>query len=200
MQRVVARGEASSHTPIAYSRLVTSRIRFDDMTVTNPAFSIRPAAPEDAAALAAIYSHHVLHGTGTFEEKPIDADAMGSRLDAVIGRGWPWLVAVDDAGVAGYAYAAIFRDRSAYRFTCEDSVYIAPGRQRQGLGAALLAALLPAARQAGFERMIAVIGDADNAGSIRLHARADFLPAGRLHKAGLKFGRYLDVVLMEREL
>jgi L-amino acid N-acyltransferase YncA len=164
-------------------------------------FHIRPAAPADAEALAAIYSHHILHGTGTFEEEPVDAAGMAARLAAIVARGWPWLVAADGGGtVIGYAYAGIFRDRTAYRFTCEDSVYVAPAQVGRGVGRALLDALLVAAREAGFKRMVAVIGDSANAGSIGLHRAAGFTDAGRLNRAGFKFGRYLDVVFLEREL
>jgi L-amino acid N-acyltransferase YncA len=170
------------------------------MSTNSPARSIRSAEPSDVPALAAIYNHHVLTGTGTFEEEPLTQPEMAARLDSVLHRGWPWLVAKQDGVVIGYAYAGIFRDRSAYRFTCEDSVYVAPGQAGQGVGGALLANLIGAAKAAGFERMIAVIGDGENHASIRLHAGQGFAPAGRLSKAGLKFGRYLDVILMEREL
>lgn len=164
-------------------------------------FRIRNALAADAPALAGIYSHHIAHGTGTFEEEPVDAAAMAARLDAIGRRGWPWLVAEDaDGTVIGYAYAGIFRDRAAYRFTCEDSIYVAPAHLGRGLGRALLDALMPAARATGFERMIAVIGDSANAGSIRVHESAGFVHAGRLDRAGFKFGRPLDVVLMQREL
>jgi L-amino acid N-acyltransferase YncA len=162
--------------------------------------TIRPARPDDAAAIAAIYTHHILHGTGTFEEEPVDAAQMAGRMAAIASRGWPWLVAETDGTVAGYAYAGIFRDRSAYRFSCEDSVYVAPDRMGRGVGRALLGAVMAASRDAGFERMYAVIGDSDNLGSIRLHAAAGFTHAGRFDKAGYKFDRYLDVVFMQCEL
>jgi phosphinothricin acetyltransferase len=164
------------------------------------AMPIRPARPDDAAALAIIYSHHILHGTGTFEEEAISSGDMARRLDAITGRGWPWLVAEEDGAVVGYAYAGIFRDRSAYRFSCEDSVYIHPDHLGRGLGRILLDAIMADSRAAGFERMYAVIGDSDNLGSIRLHERAGFAHAGRFDRAGYKFGRYLDVVFMQREL
>jgi L-amino acid N-acyltransferase YncA len=161
---------------------------------------IEPAASTHAAELARIYNHHIVHGTGTFEEEPISVEEMDRRVGTIVGRGWPWLVAKRNGIVLGYAYAGIFRDRTAYRFTCEDSVYVDPAHQGKGLGTALLAALLLAAREADFERMIAVIGDSDNLGSIRVHEAAGFDRSGCLKKAGLKFGRYLDVVLMQREL
>lgn len=161
---------------------------------------IRSACAEDVAAIAAIYAHHVLHGTGTFEEEPPDAGAMAARLDHIQRRGWPWLVAEADTGVIGFAYAGIYRDRSAYRFSAEDSIYVAPRAQRQGVGAALLDALLPAAAASGFQRLFAAIGDSSNAGSIGLHERAGFVHCGRLEAAGYKFGRWLDVVFMQRAL
>jgi L-amino acid N-acyltransferase YncA len=162
--------------------------------------AIRIASSADAHAIAAIYAHHVLHGTGTFEEEPPTAAEMAERLRAVQERGRPWLVAQHDGLVVGYAYANQFRDRAAYRFAGEDSVYVDPAHMGRGIGKALLASLLDAAGAAGFQRMIAVIGDSANIGSIRLHEQAGFEPCGRLDAAGFKFGRYLDVVFMQRGL
>jgi len=142
----------------------------------------------------------VLWGTGTFEEKPPSIAEMADRLDKVQSRGWPWLVAEQDRQVLGYAYAAQFRDRAAYRFSAEDSIYIHPDHMGIGVGRALLDALMIASKDSGFERMFAVIGDSDNAGSIRLHLAANFTHCGQLDKAGFKFGRYLDVVFMQREI
>jgi phosphinothricin acetyltransferase len=161
---------------------------------------IRRASPADAEAIAAIYGHHVLWGTGTFEEMPPSVEEMTDRLDKVQARGWPWLVAEKDGQMLGYAYAAQFRDRAAYRFAAEDSIYIHPDHMGMGVGRALLDALMVASKDAGFERMFAVIGDSDNAGSIRLHLAANFTHCGQLDKAGFKFGRYLDVVFMQREI
>lgn len=159
---------------------------------------LRPARPDDASALAAIYNHHILHGTGTFEEQPVAVEDMSRRWSAIAARGWPWLVAERQGAVIGYAYAGIFRDRSAYRFTGEDSIYIHPDHLGGGIGRTLLAALLPASAEAGFQRIIAVIGDSANTGSIRLHESAGFDHCGKLDAAGFKFGRYLDVVFMQR--
>ncbi len=161
---------------------------------------IRPASLHDIAAIAAIYAPHVLHGTGTFEEDPPSVAERAARLDTVQARGWPWLVAERAGAVIGYAYAAQFRDRAAYRFAGEDSVYVHPDHMGAGVGRALLDALLAASAAAGFQRLFAVIGDSENVGSIRLHARAGFTPAGQLDKAGYKFGRYLDVVFMQRAI
>ena len=126
--------------------------------------NIRPATPADIPAITAIYAHHVLTGTGTFEETPPSEADMTARLDKVLDAGAPWLVSEDDSGITGFAYAAQFRDRSAYRYTAEDSIYIRPDRQGQGVGAALLAALIQASRAFGFREILAVIGDSDNAG------------------------------------
>ena len=154
----------------------------------------------DTAALAAIYSHHILTGTGTFEEEPVDAAEMAARLDRITSHRWPWLVAEAEGAVLGYAYAGQFRDRAAYRFSAEDSIYIRPDAMGQGLGNVLLGALLVESAKAGFQRMFAVIGDSANQGSIRLHEKHGFTHAGRFDRAGFKFGRYLDVVFMQRDL
>lgn len=162
--------------------------------------TIRPATPADVPMIAALYAHHVRHGTGTFEEVPPTEPDMAARLAAIVARGWPWLVAEQQGRVVGYAYAAQFRDRAAYRFTAEDSIYVAHDAVGRGVGAALLAALIPAAARAGFRLMVALIGDSTNAGSIAVHAGAGFRRVGLLEGAGFKFGRSIDVVLMQREI
>ncbi|MDE2582451.1 MAG: N-acetyltransferase [Rhodospirillales bacterium] len=161
---------------------------------------IRPATDADVPELQSIYAHHVLHGTGTFEEVPPSVEEMAERFARVRERGWPWLVSSDASGVLGYAYATQFRDRSAYRFTLEDSVYVREDQRGQGVGKALVARLLEMSETAGFRQMMAVIGDTENAGSIGLHASLGFQHAGTLRAAGLKFGRWLDVVYMQRAL
>lgn len=161
---------------------------------------IRPAIPSDAAAIAAIYAHHVVHGTGTFEEEAPGSNEMAGRMAAIQARGWPWLVAEIDDAVVGYAYAAQFRDRAAYRYSCENSVYVRDDAAGRGIGRALLAALMAAARAYGFRRMFAVIGDQANIGSIRLHERCGFTMAGAFTDAGHKFGRDLDIIFMQRHL
>ncbi len=159
---------------------------------------VRQAEADDAGALAAIYAGHVLHGTASFEVDPPDADEMRLRLATIVSRGWPWLVAEREGAVIGYAYCSQFRDRHAYRFTCEDSIYVDEGQVGTGAGRALLTALIGIARVLGFREMIAVIGDADNAASIGLHAALGFEPAGAIRRVGHKFDRWLDVIYMQK--
>ena len=161
---------------------------------------IRPATPADLPEIQAIYAHHVLHGTGTFEEVPPSVEEMAARCAAGTAHGWCWLVATDATGVLGYAYFGQHKERSAYRFTAEDSVYVREDVRGQGVGKALVARLLELAEAQGFRQMVAVIGDAENVGSIGVHASLGFKPAGVLRAAGLKFGRWLDVVTMQRPL
>lgn len=161
---------------------------------------IRPSRDSDVAAISAIYAHHVLHGTGTFELEPPSPADMQQRRAEVLARGLPWLVAEDQGQVLGYAYCNWFRPRPAYRFAAEDSIYLAPAACGQGLGRALLAELAAAAERAGMRKLIAVIGDSANAGSIGLHRACGFTPAGVLQASGWKFGRWLDTVLMEKPL
>lgn len=161
---------------------------------------IRPAAEADVAAVTAIYAHHVLHGLATFEEVPPDAAEIAARRQAIVARGQPYLVAEEAGRILGYAYAAPYRPRSAYRFTLEDSIYLDPAAVRRGVGSALLAALLAAGEAAGARQMLAVIGDSGNAASIALHARAGFAHAGTLRAVGFKLGRWVDTVLMQRPL
>lgn len=151
-------------------------------------------------AVQGIYAYHVLNGTGTFEEKPPDLAEMLRRWREVTTRGFPWLVAVQNERVVGYAYANWFRPRSAFRFTCEDSVYLAPDCCARGLGSRLLGELVDRCAAAGARQMLGVIGDSANEASIRLHARLGFAPVGTMHAVGLKFGRWLDVVMMQRAL
>jgi phosphinothricin acetyltransferase len=161
---------------------------------------IRPATMADARALAAIYGHHVLHGFGTFEEIAPSTEEMGRRLSAVLGYGLPYLVAEIDGAVAGFAYASPFRTRAAYRYTVEDTVYIAPDRMGQGIGKALLTAVIGGAEALGLRQMVAMIGDSGNAGSIGVHRSCGFEPSGVLRGLGFKAGRWVDVVTMQRVL
>lgn len=162
---------------------------------------IRPATPADAAAIAAIYAPQVLAGTASFETEAPDAAEMVARLARVQAKGWPWLVWDTGGDLLGYAYASQFRDRPAYRATCENSIYVAADAAREGVGRALLLALCDAARAAGFREMIAVIGDGSgNDASVGLHRACGFVEAGKLTNVGQKFGRLLDVVYMQRSL
>lgn len=162
--------------------------------------NIRPATEADLPDIQSIYAHHVLHGTGTFEEVPPSLEEMTARFQAGMGRGWTWLVAADGTGVLGYAYYAQIRDRSAYRCTAEDSIYVREDVRGQGVGKALVSRLLAEAEQAGFRQMIAVIGDSENVGSVGMHASLGFSHVGTLRAVGLKFGRWLDTVYMQRAL
>jgi L-amino acid N-acyltransferase YncA len=161
---------------------------------------IREAREEDVPDLQAIYAHHVLHGTGTFEEEPPPVEEMSARFHEVVDNGFVWLVAVDATGVLGFGYYAPFRDRTAYRFTVEDSIYVREDVRGQGVGKALVAKLIELATAAGLRQMIAVIGDAENVGSIGVHATLGFHMVGTMKSTGIKFGRWLDVVTMQRPL
>lgn len=164
------------------------------------ATKIRTAEPRDADGIAAIYSHYVLHSVATFEIGVPGAGDMAARMARVQGAGWPWLVAeTADGALAGYAYASVYREREGWRFACEDSVYLAPDHVGQGIGTDLLASLIPACEAAGFRHMIAVIAGGSDA-SIAVHARAGFRHSGLLEKVGRKFGQWIDVVTMHREL
>ena len=158
--------------------------------------TIRAANTEDAGAIVAIYAHHVYHGTATFDTAPPSASDIAAKIAQCAARGWPFLVAQRASQIVGYAYATQFRDRSAYGFACENSIYIHPNHLGQGLGTALLAALLQAAESAGFRQMIAVIAGGEMA-SVALHTRAGFRHAGTLQAVGRKFGRWLDTVYMQ---
>lgn len=162
--------------------------------------TITPATLDDAAAIAAIYAHHVLHGSATFETVPPDAAEIAARMQKVTDAGGPWLTArTGDGELVGYAYAGPFHQRAAYRFACENSIYIRHDRLGQGTGTALLNALLPACEAAGYRQMIALIAGTEPA-SLALHSRAGFVEAGRLASVGRKHGRWIDVVYMQRTL
>lgn len=163
-------------------------------------FILRPAAPPDFAAIRDIYAPYVLTGLATFEETPPDVAELSRRHRHVAGLGLPYLVAEADGAVRGYAYAAPYRDRSAYRFTVEGSIYVDQGWHRRGVGRALLERLIADSAAAGKRQMVAVIGDSANAASIGLHAAAGFQPVGTLRSAGFKHGRWVDSVLMIRPL
>jgi phosphinothricin acetyltransferase len=161
---------------------------------------IRPSRDADTPAITAIYAHHVLHGTGTFEVDPPNETDMAARRADVLSKGLPWLVAEDAGQVVGYAYCNWFKPRPAYRFSAEDSIYLAPGAHRQGLGRALLAELAARAQAAGVRKLIAVIGDSANLGSVGVHRSVGFVDVGVLKSCGWKFGAWRDVVLMDMAL
>jgi L-amino acid N-acyltransferase YncA len=161
---------------------------------------IRPATAVDAPAIQALYAHHVLTGTGTFEIDPPDVAEISARLAKVAGRGLPWLLAHEGTTLLGYAYAGPFRERAAYDATCEDSIYVAPDAQGRGVARALLGALIERCRAAGLREMLAVIGDSHNHASIGLHKAHGFADAGLLRRVGHKFGRDLDVVILQKSL
>lgn len=161
---------------------------------------LRDAMPADVPAITAIYAHHVLTGTGTFEEVQPDEAEMAARLAKVQNAGCAWLVTEQDGVVTGYGYYSQFRDRSAYRFTAEDSIYVRDDVRGMGVGKALVQALLERATAQGFRQMLAVIGDSENAGSIGLHASLGFRQVGVMRGVGLKFDRWVDVVTMQKAL
>jgi L-amino acid N-acyltransferase YncA len=161
---------------------------------------IRPAMAADIDAIAAIYAYHVNHSTGTFETEAPDVLEMTRRWKEVEARNLPWLVAEENGAIAGYAYAAPYRTRAAYGHTVEDSIYIRADRIGAGLGKLLMPALIKAAKACGMHQMVAVIGDSANHPSIALHRRFEFYDAGLLRGVGLKFGRWLDTVFMQRSL
>ncbi len=164
--------------------------------------AIRPAKTSDIPAITRIYAHAVEHGTASFELNAPDETEMARRMSKLLEGGFPYLAAeAADGRLAGYAYAAFYRDRPAYRRTVEDSVYVAPDIHRRGVGLVLLNALVEVAAARGYRQMIAVIGDSGNqAGSIGLHEAAGFRHVGILYDVGFKHGRWLDSVLMQRAL
>jgi phosphinothricin acetyltransferase len=161
---------------------------------------IRPSRDADLPAIAAIYAHHVQTGTGTFETVPPTVGEMTARRADVLAKGLPFLVSEERGKVLGFAYCQSFKPRPAYRFSAEDSIYLHADACGQGLGKALLAALCEQAEQAGVRKLIAVIGDSANHASIGVHRSAGFESAGVLKSCGWKFGKWLDVVLMDKSL
>jgi phosphinothricin acetyltransferase len=162
--------------------------------------ALRAAAAFDIPAIAAIYAREVERRAATWEIVAPDVLEMRARFESIVGAGYPYLVAAANGRVAGYAYASAYRTRPGYRFTVEDSVYVAEDMQGKGVGRALLAALIEACTVGGARQMVAVIGGADNAASIRLHAAQGFVEVGRLPAIGRKLGRWLDCLLMQRAL
>ena len=161
---------------------------------------IRPSQLSDLPAITAIYTHHVLRGTGTFELDPPSQEDMAKRREDVLSKGLPYLAAMDGDQVIGYAYCTWFKPRPAYRFSAEDSIYMAPDALGRGHGRALLAELAAQAERAGVRKLIAVIGDSANLGSIRVHQSLGFMHVGVLKSCGWKFDQWRDVVLMDKAL
>ena len=161
---------------------------------------IRGAEPADVPAISRIYADAVVHGTATFELEPPDEAEMARRQQALLSRNYPYLAAERGGVVVGYAYAGPYRDRRAYDWCVEDSIYIAPEFHRQGIGRLLLTRLVSAAEEAGFRQIVAVIGDSAQTASIAVHARAGFSHIGTLRGVGFKHNRWLDTVLMQRPL
>lgn len=165
-----------------------------------PTLIIRPSTDADLAGITAIYAHHVLHGLGSFEEVPPDRDEMQRRRAALLEKDLPYLVAELEGRIVGYAYAGLYRPRIGYRFTLEDSIYVAADAPRRGIGRALLSDLVARSAALGYRQMVAVIGDTGNTGSIALHAAMGFRVVGTLPSVGFKFGRWVDSVFMQRPL
>jgi phosphinothricin acetyltransferase len=161
---------------------------------------VRAASEADMAAVREIYAHYVLHSLATFEETPPTLDEMLARRGASVEIGLPYLVAEADREIVGFAYAAAYRARPAYRFTIEDSVYVAEGMSGQGIGSALLGELIARSECGPWRQMLAVVGDSANAGSIALHRRFGFELVGTLRSVGFKFGRWVDTPILQRAL
>jgi L-amino acid N-acyltransferase YncA len=161
---------------------------------------IRPSRDDDVAAIAAIYGYHVLHGVASFEEVPPTVDEIARRRGDIVARGLPYLVAERDRRIVGYCYAGLFRPRSGYRFTLEDSIYVDAGEVGRGIGRALLGPLLARSTELGYRQMVAVIGGRETVPSIRLHEALGFAHIGVFSAVGFKFGRWIDIVLMQRAL
>jgi L-amino acid N-acyltransferase YncA len=162
--------------------------------------NIRSSADEDLPAITAIYAHHVLHGTGSFETEPPSLADMSARRADVLSKGLPYLVAELDGKVAGFAYGNWFKPRPAYRYSVEDSIYMAPDVQRKGLGRPLMAELLARFEAAGIRKVMAVIGDSANAGSVGIHLAFGFTQVGIIDSCGWKFGAWRDIVIMQKTL
>jgi len=163
-------------------------------------FTIRDARPDDIAAIARIYADAVIHGTASFELEPPTEAEMARRMEALLAKHYPYLVAERDGAVVGYAYAGPYRDRRAYDWCVEVTVYVAREFHRQGIGCLLLTRLVAKAEALGYRQIIGVIGDSANTGSVAVHAAAGFRLIGTFQSIGFKHGRWLDTVMMQRAL
>ncbi len=172
-----------------------------DVTLTiSSSVAIRPAEKRDLDPITAIYAHHVLHGSASFETEPPGIMEMGRRRTALLDGGYPYLVAESDGFILGYAYAGTYRPRAAYGNTVEDSIYLRPDVARRGVGGRLLAVLIEDCEARGFRQMVAVVGDSANVASVRVHERQGFRRVGTLEAVGHKRGRWLDIILLQRRL
>jgi phosphinothricin acetyltransferase len=162
--------------------------------------AVRDAVAADFPAIAALYAHHVQTGLASFEEVPPSAEEMLRRFAGIQARGLPWLVAEFGGTLAGYCYASPYHARSAYRFTVQDSVYVAEECIGRGVGTALLQKVIGTCTAQGYRQMIAVVGDSGNEASLRLHARLGFRTIGQTLRVGVKFGRWVDIVHLQRAL
>jgi phosphinothricin acetyltransferase len=172
-----------------------TRKSFDPSAIT-----IRACGEDDMRAVAEIYGHHVLHSTATFELHPPSLEEMTRRRCVIVEGGYVYLVAEADLGLIGYAYAGAYHGRPGYRFTVENSVYVREGYRGAGVGMQLMQALLAECQKRPYRQMIAVIGDSANRASIELHSRLGFRRIGTLQSVGFKFGRWLDSVLMQKDI
>jgi L-amino acid N-acyltransferase YncA len=161
--------------------------------------AIRQASEDDAQAIASIYAEHVRSGTASFDTVPRSATETSQKIADITGKGWPFLVATRASEVVGYAYITQFRDRAAYSFTCEDSIYVSSDQAGKGVGSMLMRALIDASTKCAFRQMMAVIGGGEPA-SVALHSKLGFEHVGRMRSVGRKFGRWLDTVYMQLEL
>jgi L-amino acid N-acyltransferase YncA len=161
---------------------------------------IRPSSDDDLPAITAIYGHHVLHGTGSFETEPPSLADMTARRADVLAKGLPYLVVEQDGKIAGFAYGNWFKPRPAYRYSVEDSIYMAPDLQRRGLGRALLAELLAQFEAVGIRKVMAIVGDSANTGSVGIHLAFGFKQVGVVESCGWKFGAWRDIVIMQKAI
>ena len=161
---------------------------------------IRPSADADLPAITAIYAHHVLHGTGSFETEPPSVADMTTRRADVLSKGLPYLVVEQDGKIAGFAYGNWFKPRPAYRYSVEDSIYMAPDLQGKGLGRALLAELMARFEAVGIRKVMAIVGDSANTGSVGIHLALGFTQVGIVDSCGWKFGAWRDIVIMQKTL
>lgn len=171
------------------------------MVAAAPTLHIRDAEDADFETITRIYAWHVLHGCGSFEEIPPDLSEMRERHQKIVGFGLPWLVAVVNGEVAGYCYATQYRPRPAYRYTIEDSIYLAPDQVGKGLGSALMSALITRCQQGPWRQMLAIVGNGErNTGSLNLHKKMGFETVGNFRSVGFKHGEWRDTLLMQLAL